>query len=211
MKTFYRTLAGAIGLAAVAGQYLLLIEGKSGAALLTSSVHFFSFFTILTNILAAVALLAPVVAPGSALSRFLDRPPVRTAIVGYIVIVGTVYYTLLRNLENATGQHLYLEYVLHYVTPPLFVLDWLLFVPKGEVGWRNGVDALAYPLVYLAWTLAHGALAGWYPYPFIDVLKLGYGRMLLNSAGLILAFLAIELVLVALDRAIKQHQNKTSS
>ena len=104
MKTFYRTLAGAIGLAAVAGQYLLLIEGKSGAALLTSSVHFFSFFTILTNILAAVALLAPVVAPGSALSRFLDRPPVRTAIVGYIVIVGTVYYTLLRNLENARAR-----------------------------------------------------------------------------------------------------------
>jgi hypothetical protein len=43
------------------------------------------------------------------------------------------------------------------------------------------------------------------------ILKLGYGRMLLNSAGLILAFLAIELLLVALDRLIKQHQDKASS
>ena len=79
----------------------------------------------------------------------------RTAIVGYIVIVGTVYYTLLRKLDNATGLHLYLEYVLHYVTPPLFVIDWLLFVPKGEIGWRNGLDSLAYPIAYLVWTLVH--------------------------------------------------------
>jgi hypothetical protein len=211
MKTLFRTLTGAIGLVAVAGQYWLVTQGQGGAALPTSSVHFFSFFTILTNLLAAAAMLAPAVAPESGLGRFLDRPSVRTAIVGYIVIVGTVYYALLRKLDNATGLHLYLEYVLHYVTSPLFVLDWLLFVPKGEVGWRNGIDSLAYPIAYLAWTLAHGAFAGWYPYPFIDVSKLGYGRMLLNSAGLILAFLAIELLLVALDRFIKQSQDKASS
>jgi hypothetical protein len=210
MKTLYRTLAGALGLVAVVGQYWLVTQGKGGAALPTSSVHFFSFFTILTNLLVAAAMLAPVVAPESGLGRLLDRPSVRTAIVGYIVIVGTVYYALLRKLDNATGLHLYLEYVLHYVMPPLFVLDWLLFVPKGEIGWRNGLDSLAYPLAYLAWTLAHGAFAGWYPYPFIDVSKLGYGRMLLNSAGLILAFLALELVLVALDRLIKQHENKAA-
>jgi hypothetical protein len=59
------------------------------------SVHFFSFFTILTNLLAAAAMLLPVVAPNSSVGRFLDRPSVRTAITGYIVIVGTVYFALL--------------------------------------------------------------------------------------------------------------------
>jgi hypothetical protein len=208
MKTLYRTLVGVLGLVGVAAQYWMVTQGKGGAALQTSSLQFFSFFTILTNLLVAAAMLAPVVAPNSTVGRFLDRPSVRTAIVGYIVIVGTVYFALLRKLDNATGLHLYFEYVLHYVIPPLFVLDWLLFVPRGEVGWRNGIDSLAYPLVYLAWTLAHGALTGWYPYPFIDVLKLGYGRVLLNVARLILAFLALELVLVALDRLIRQYQNK---
>ncbi len=210
MKTLFRTTAGALGLAAVVVQYWLVTRGQGGATLPTSSVHFFSFFTILTNLLAAAAMLAPVVAPDSGLGRFLDRPSVRTAIVGYIVIVGTVYYALLRNLDNATGLHLYLEYVLHYVMPPLFVLDWLLFVRKGEIAWRNGVDALAYPLVYLGWTLGHGAYAAWYPYPFVDVLKLGYGRVLLNVAGLILAFLAIELVLVGVDRLLSRPPNKTA-
>lgn len=208
MKNLYRTLVGTIGLMAVAVQYWLVTQGQGGATLPTSSVHFFSFFTILTNLLAAVAMLAPVVAPDSRLGSFLDRPSVRTAIVGYIVIVGTVYYVLLRNLDKATGLHLYLEYVLHYVTPPLFVLDWLLFVPKGEIGWRNGVDSLAYPLTYLGWTFAHGSVAAWYPYPFVDVVKLGYGRVLLNAAGLVLAFLALELMLVGIDRLIRQYRNR---
>ena len=210
MKNIYRTIAGVIGLIGVAVQYWLVAEGKSGEALVGTTVHFFGYFTILTNILVAAAMLLPVAAPNSGLGRFLERPTVRAALVGYIVIVGTVYYLLLRNLENATGLHLYFEYVLHYVTPPLFVLDWLLFVPKGGVGWRNGVDSLTYPTAYLVWTLAHGAVSDWYPYPFIDVAKLGYERVLLNSAGLVLAFLVVELVLAGTDRLIKRAQVKSA-
>jgi len=84
------------------------------------------------------------------------------------------------------------------------VLDWLLFVPKGEVAWRNGIASLGFPAVYAAWTLGHGALSGWYPYPFLDVPDLGYPRTLLNIAGLVLAFLALELLLVGIGRLINR-------
>jgi hypothetical protein len=210
MKNLYRLLVGVLGLVSVAVQYWLVTRGEGGSLYPASSVHFFSFFTILTNLIAAAAMLAPVLAPNSRLGRFLDRPTVRAAIVGYIVIVGSVYWALLSGIDKATGLHLYLEYVLHYVIPPLFVLDWLLFVPKGEIGWRNGVDSLAYPGVYLGWTLVHGYAANWYPYPFIDVTKLGYPRMLLNSLGLVLAFLVIELLLVAIGRLLEPHQRDLS-
>jgi hypothetical protein len=202
VKSAYRTLAGAITLLSVCTQYVLLVGDKSGAALVASTVHFFSFFTILTNILAAAALLAPVAAPASALGRFLDRPSVRTAIAGYIIVVAVVFYALLRNLGHLQGWPLFFENVLHYLTPPLFVLDWILFVPKGKIGWSNGLASLGFPAAYAAWTLVHGALAGWYPYPFLDVLELGYPRALLNIAGLVAAFLLLELVLVAVDRLI---------
>lgn len=200
MKNLYRTIAGAIGLFAVGIQYWLVV--LDGGALLKGSVHFFSYFTILTNILAAVALLAPVLAPASPTTRFLDRPSVRTAIAGYIVVVGTVYYALLRNIGHAQGWELFFEHVLHYVTPPLFVLDWLLFVPKGGLPWRTGVACLGYPAIYAVWTLAHGAVTGWYPYPFLDVADLGYPQTLLNIAGLVVAFLALELILVAIGRLL---------
>jgi hypothetical protein len=199
-KAFYRALAGAFALFSVAAQYWLVV--LDGDALVRGSLHFFSFFTILTNILAAVALLAPVIAPASALGHFLVRPSVRTAIAGYIIVVGVVYYALLQGLGPRQGLALYLEYVLHYVTPPLFVLDWLLFVPKGNVPWTTGLAGLGFPAGYAAWTLVHGAMSGWYPYPFVDVADLGYPQALLNIAGLVAAFLVLELALVGLGRLI---------
>ncbi len=198
IRNLYRTIAGAIGLFAVGIQYWLVV--LDGGTLLTGTVHFFSYFTILTNMLAACALLAPVAAPASRIGRFLERPSVRTAIAGYIIVVGTVYYLLLRNTGHAQGWTLFFEHVLHYVMPPLFVLDWLLFVPKGDVAWRNGLACLAFPALYTLWTLAHGAVSGWYPYPFIDVPELGYPQTLLNIAGLVAAFLMLELALVGVGR-----------
>lgn len=211
MKDAYRFTAGAITLSAVAVQYWLIVADKEGAAFLSSTVHFLSFFTILTNLLAGVALLWPVLAPRSDLGRFFDRPSVRTAIAGYIIVVGTVYYLLLRNVSNAQGWQLFLEHVLHYVTPPLFVLDWLLFVPKADVAWRNGLACLGFPAAYAAWTLGHGAATGWYPYHFLDVPDLGYPQTLLNIAGLVLAFLVLELALVGIGRAIARAAERRRS
>jgi hypothetical protein len=207
MKALYRTIAGAIGLFAVGFQYWSIVLQRSDGAVFTPTVHFFSFFTILTNILAAAALLLPLAAPGPALARFLMRPSVRTAIAGYIIIVGVVYHLLLRDIGHEQGWTLFFERVLHYVMPPLFVLDWLLFVPKGGLAWRNGVASLGFPALYAVWTLAYGALTGWYPYPFVDVADLGYARVLVNIAGLVIAFLVLDLALVGIDRLLghKRH------
>ncbi len=207
IKDLYRLAAGSIGFFVVGMHYWQLVHDLSGAALLTMTVHFFSFFTILSNILAACALLAPLAAPNSRVGRFLARPSVRTAIAGYLIVVGVVYYALLRNIGHAQGWTLIFERALHYLTPPLFVLDWLLFVPKGPVDWKVGVLSLGFPLLYVVWTLTHGALTGWYPYPFLDVSELGYPRALRNIAGLTLAFLVLELALVGISRALGRRRH----
>ena len=210
-KILYRTVAGVVTLFAVGIQYWLAVLDGGGAGLMPRSVHFFSFFTILTNLLAAAALLVPVVAPDTRLARFLDRPSVRTGITGYIVIVGVVYYLLLSDIGEASGWSRFFEQVLHYVTPPLFVLDWLLFVPKRDLSWRNGAQCLVFPTGYAVWILGYGAASGWYPYPFLDVDDLGYPRTLLNIVGLVLAFLALDLTLVGLGRLIgRRRPQKTT-
>jgi hypothetical protein len=211
IRTAYRLAAGAITLSAVAVQYWLIAGDKEGTAFLSSTLHFFSFFTILTNLLAGAALLWPVLGPRSDIGRFLDRPSVRTAIAGYIIVVGTVYYLLLSDVSDAQGWQLVLEHVLHYVTPPLFVLDWLLFVPKGNVAWGNGLACLGFPAAYAAWTLGHGAATGWYPYHFLDVPDLGYAQTLLNIAGLVLAFLVLDLALVGIGRAMARAAERRRS
>jgi hypothetical protein len=206
-RDVYRAVAGGITLLAVVAQYFQVVQGDSGAALLTATIHFFSFFTILSNVLTAAALLIPLIWPTSTAGRFLVRPSVRTAITGYIIIVGVVYFLLLHDLSRATGARLYFERALHYLTPPMFVLDWLLFVPKADVPWTVGFASLGFPAAYAVWTLAHGAISGWYPYPFLDVSDLGYPRTLLNIAGLVLAFLALELALVGCGR-LMQHRSR---
>jgi hypothetical protein len=210
LKTIYRAAAGAFIAFAVGMQYWLLVREETAGVMAASSLKFFSFFTILTNVLAAVTLLVPVIAPQSSAGKFLARPSVRTAVTGYIIMVGVVYYLLLRDVSQRQGWPLFFEQMLHYVTPPLFVLDWLAFVPKRELNWRVCLGAMGFPLVYLAWTLAHGAATGWYPYPFIDVVELGYPRALANIAGLVLVFLALEVALVGVGRAIEQRIGPTT-
>ena len=210
LKATYRAAAGAFIAFAVGMQYWLLVRDETAAEMAASSVKFFSFFTILTNILAAATLLVPLIAPQSSVGRFLARPSVRTAVTGYIIIVGVVYYLLLAGLSQRQGWPMFYEYMLHYVTPPLFVLDWLLFVPKQNLNWRVGLSAMGFPLAYLVWTLAHGAVSGWYPYPFVDVAELGYPRALANIAGLVLVFLGLEVTLVGIGHALERHGASTT-
>ena len=207
-KTIYRGVAGAFVAFAVGMQYWLVVLDRPDVDLVASTVKFFSLFTILSNVLAALALLLPVLMPSTWLGRFFDRPAVRTGLTGYIIIVGVVYFLLLRNLSHHQGWALFFEHTLHYVTPPLFVLDWLLFVPKRDVDWKVGFASLGFPALYIAWTLVHGASAGWYPYPFVDVPRLGYARALVNIAGLIVAFLGLELALVGIGRRLG-HKGRT--
>ena len=91
----------------------------------------------LTNVLAAVALLLPLLAPNSAAGRFLHRPSVRTAITGYIIMVGTIYYLLLRNLSQRQGWSMFFEYMLHCDAAAVRA-RLALVLPKREVGPPNG-------------------------------------------------------------------------
>jgi hypothetical protein len=50
------------------------------------------------------------------------------------------------------------------------------------------------------YTLALGAVSGLYPYPFVDVQVLGYGGVLARSAGFLLVFLGMGLLVVAVGR-----------
>ena len=199
--------AGILGWAALLLQYVLVLIGTLGADPFTRSVNFFSYFTILTNILAALALTLPWLAPQSALGEFFSRPTVRTAIAAYIIIVMTIVYFVLRHLTELQGWDFVADLLLHYVMPVLFVIDWLFLVPKQTLKMMDSLHWLAFPTIYLVWTFIHGAFSGFYPYPFLNGAELGNARVLLNEAGLLIIFLVVGIVLVSggrpLDKLLK--------
>ena len=210
MQTGYRIVVSALGWFAIILQYSLIANTRSGPDLAAWTINYFSFFTTIGNILVALAMTLPWLAPRLRLGRWFLRPSVRTVIVAYIIVVGVVYHVMLRNLYNPQGWRLACVIILHYVIPPLFVLDWLAFVQKRDLSWKILFGALALPVFYVAWTLAHGAVTGFYPYPFINIPKIGWMAAVRNVAGISLAFLLCAYLLVALDRRLGRLSLPTS-
>ncbi|WP_273820096.1 Pr6Pr family membrane protein [Pseudomonas asplenii] len=181
--------------------YLILISRwQAGASLLGGLITFFSFFTVLTNTLVAVVLTCEVTSRDSWGRRFFLKPSVRTAIVANIVVVGLAYSLLLRSLWHPQGFQWLADELLHDVMPALFVVYWWVCVPKGRLRFPQVLAWLAYPLVYFAYVLLRGHLIGAYPYPFVDVDRLGYPQVFVNAGQILLGFVLVSLLLIGMDR-----------
>ena len=168
-------------------------------------IRFFSFYTILTNILVALAFTFFLLSSRSRLTVFFCNPNVITAITVYITVVGITYNLILRPLWQPKGLQQLVDELLHVIVPLLFIFYWLLFTSKNRLLWKNIFSWLIYPFVYVILILLRGAFSGYYPYPFIDVNKLGYSKVFLNCVGLFCVFFVLSILLVALTRIRSTH------
>ncbi len=211
MARLYRAAFAVLGWFALGLQYGLMLKGnpQTGAGELT--LNFFSYFTILSNLMVALALTAPAVAPNSRLGRWAQSEGVRAAVAMYIVVVGVTYHFLLAATWAPQGWSLLANNLLHYVMPIAFVVDWLAFTPKGRLRWVDPAKWLIPVLIYGGWTLLHGRLSGWWPYWFVDVDTLGLSRAMIYFAGLLVFFLIVGLVVVAIDRTFGRRDRRLAS
>jgi hypothetical protein len=211
MQQAYRMTAAALGWFALVLQYALIVKYKTDGDLIAGGIRFFSYFTLLSNILVALAMTLPWLAPDTKLGRFFLDPAVRTAILAYIIIVAAIYHVVLRKLWNPQGWEYVADTIEHVVAPTLYAIDWLLFVPKGTLKFRSAFVWLLFPLAYAVFSLIHGALTGFYPYPFIDETKLGYDKVLTNMGGLVGAFAGLGMLLIGVDRGLGRVKRQPTS
>ncbi|WP_425996412.1 Pr6Pr family membrane protein [Caulobacter sp. DWR1-3-2b1] len=197
----WRILIAALACLGPALQYGLMIHNESLASGLAKSVEFFSYFTILSNILAAVVLTAPLIAAGSVVATWAERSSTRIGVAVYLTITAAIYHTLLSGLWDPKGWRLVSDTLLHTVTPALFVIDWLARGGRGETGRATAAKALIFPALYGVWTLAHGAMSGFYPYPFLDVGKHGYLSVIVTMLVMAGGFLLIALLFTVIHQA----------
>lgn len=206
-----RVIAGilaALGWFALVLQFRLVLGVNANAGLGTGEtlVRFFSYFTVLTNTLAASVLTSVMLGHRH---TFLTRPKVQTAIAVYITIVCSVYFLILRHLWQPQGPQWLADTLLHYAMPAAYVLFWLVFVRKETIIWRDSLVWLIFPLAYVCAVLARGVPSKFYPYPFIDANELGYLQIAGNSAILFAAFLAAGLFYVAVSRFLSRKAGST--
>jgi hypothetical protein len=157
--------------------------------------NFFSFFTIQSNIIAVAALFALVLVPRARRSPLFDGA--RSAAVLYIGITGVVFALLLAGLQEELQTTIpWVDFVVHKLTPVVLVADWLVDPPRHRLPRWTVLAWLSYPLAWFAYTLVRGEVVDWYPYPFVDVSKLGYDGVAGRSVGLFVGFAAAGAALV---------------
>lgn len=168
-----------------------LVGTLAGAPVGDRIVRVLSFFTIQSNILSGCT--------SAQLARKPDRDgrlwrAVRLASLFGITVTGIVYTTVLARIHEPHGwAETFTNLVFHYAVPVMMVLGWLMFGPRPRIETRSIALALLWPVAWIGYTLIHGSLSGWYPYPFVDVATHGYATVALNSAlvVVVLAFVTV--------------------
>ena len=193
-----------VGLFGLVLQYYLLLEATKDLSLGRSTLRFFSYFTIQANILVVLMLMAFALRPK--IEEWAVHPFERSAIASYIVVVALVYVTTLRELWSPQGAQWLADVLLHYVMPLAYLAFWLVVMRKAGLRWYDPLLWLIYPVFYLGFVLVHGRFTGFFPYPFIDVGKLGYGTMMLNAIGIAAAFLGSGYVILVVSRLLARRE-----
>lgn len=175
------------------------------------TTNFLSYFTIQANILLVVALLSAEIVPSSAAGRWARRSATKTALLIYVGVAGSVYVWMLRDVWHPRGWQLLGDQILHYWIPFFTALDWIFFVERGMLSWRDAIWWLLFPALYSAYSLVHGHLSGFYPYPFLDVGDIGPHAVLINITLLGAAFFILGEALILLDRLAGRFGSRQAS
>lgn len=208
----------AVIVAAIVAQLVASITttADSGGPVGTVVANFFSFFTILSNAIAAVVLAWAGVA-GLRGRRDNSRVESRGLAVALaiastnMIITGIVYNLLLRNIVLPQGSEPipWSNEVLHLVAPLFLLLDVLFAPSRRALAWRAVAAMVAFPLVWTAYTLVRGPLVTspgngdpfWYPYPFMNPNGPGgWPSVILYVVLIAVAFLVVALGIVWVGR-----------
>ena len=163
-----------------------------------------SFFTVQSNILSGVT------------SAELARNPhrdgrgwrvVRLAGLFGITVTGIVYGTALSKVHEPHGwQETTTNTVFHYIVPIMMVVGWLLFGPRRRIERRTVRMAMLWPVAWFAYILIYGRITKWYPYPFVDVITHGYGRVVGNGILVVAVLLIVTTLYWLGDRLLPATQ-----
>lgn len=218
---YARLAAAVLGLAAIIAQLSRSIENALAATtewgqhLPTVAANFLSFFTILSNLLAAIVLI---IAAIWALRHRRDTgvEPTWLAVIlacvsTYMIVTGIVYNTLLRGVELPQGVTVpWSNEVLHVVFPLLLLID-LLFAPRRRaLRWSAVAIITIFPIGWVVYTMIRANLiiapatgeAWWYPYPFLDphLVPGGYLGVSAYIVGIAIAIIGVACFVVWVGR-----------
>ena len=178
----------------------------------------FCFYTNLSNLLVLVYELALAIAAGlphSAVLRLLTDDTLSFSMALCILVTHLVYQFVLVPDAKRNGKRFadfgasFGNLCVHYLTPLLVVAQWLLLADKSSLGWRSALWWLTLPLAYFAFAMLRGRSGKpightrlVYPYPFLDLPRLGWRKFTGYVMGMLLSFFLLGYGMMWLGRLV---------
>ncbi|WP_157015408.1 Pr6Pr family membrane protein [Mesorhizobium xinjiangense] len=196
-----------VGLFVLVLQFVLMVPAliEAGRSYGGAIVDYFSFFTILTNILMVITHMAALFARPA----FFRRASVRGGVLAATALVVLVYWTILKDLWHPTGMLRLSDVILHAGAPAILLLWWLLDGADGQLSYRQIPSWMIYPVAYVGYAMIRAPIAGEVPYPFLDVTANGWLTVIATILIIAAVFVAMSAVIVLLDRLAGKGRRST--
>lgn len=175
-----------------------------------SILNFFSYFTNLSNLCAAIVFIYGAFRLVTHRKQSASDDLIRGAVAVNMAVVGIVFTILLRNVD--LGALLpWVNTLLHYIMPVAVVTDWFYQPPGMKLGVRQMLLWQVFPLIYLAFVLIRGSTVGWYPYPFLNPATMdGNGVVAAYIIGIMIVFLVVSWLSLTLGNKLNENVAKSS-
>jgi hypothetical protein len=180
------------------GLQYALVAGQAGAAggIVVATARYFSYFTVLANVLVAgVALSAALRSKGA-----WSRAPVR-GLAALCIAVAMIIDD--RVLPMSTPMQVWAEVGLHFLVPIAYLTWWLWWSPHGGLRLVDAVKWLLFPAAFMTITCTRGALTGEWLYPVIDVATLGTTLAARNALAVLVGFFVLGATVVGVDYGLR--------
>lgn len=165
---------------------------------------FFAYFTNWSNIVVGIVMTLLWRQSSRTSSKFFAVMRIDSLIM--ITVTGLVYALVLAPLDNLQGWQYVSNTFVHYITPILTILVFIVFGPRKQMSLRLILPSLILPLIWVAFTLLRGLFIDAYPYGFINVAKWGYGTVSMNIVGVVIVGVLVGLIFVGIDRIASRSQ-----
>ena len=187
--------------------------------------HKLAYFTIQTNVLSALLfgiLLVKTIKQHNQEGKWrvgMVSPVLHGALTFYITMTMLGFWGILAPTTGIPSNRFLLmnTLILHFVTPLLTIVDFLLFCPHGHLQKRQAALWLSYPVGYLflvvlyskfiqepyySFQMGEQTIELMYPYPFLDANVMGVGGVIVAVLLIATVFYAIARLFIFVDRKL---------
>jgi hypothetical protein len=161
-------------------------------------IYYYSFFTVLSNLMLALSCFWLAINPNC--HRYSFKVIRLNGLAG--VMITTIVYNLVLRSIHTPPPNVLLKIAnesLHVIIPVLGLLSWFIFGPFRRINLKVIMGASLSMIGYGVYIFIRGYYTNLYPYPFINVVKIGYSQALFAVSKFFLLFLGIAFLCWLID------------